>query len=246
MGDIKRADFYDGPAHDYLGYWKGRDYEHEAERIAIDRLLSGQHFTHAVDVGGGYGRITALLPQYADHVTLAEPSKVQLDKAAKYLGEDVERVQAQAPALLGEDAAAALLVEHAVVRRVRVDVALRAGGAEDLSGARAVLDSGVAVAGEPRLEDQLEVSRQGLVEDQVRIGGERALRLDAPDDRALLDAPAAGLAGEARERAAVEERAELLLGAEDLGARVASGEQVRHEVEDLAGSHPVEQARHHG
>ena len=99
MGDIRRADFYDGPAHDYLGYWKGRDYEHEAERIAIDRLLSGRHFTHAVDVGGGYGRITALLPQYADHVTLAEPSKVQLDKAAKYLGEGVERIQAQAAAL---------------------------------------------------------------------------------------------------------------------------------------------------
>lgn len=96
MGDIKRADFYDGPAHDYLGYWKGRDYEHDAERIAIDRLLAGQHFEHAVDVGGGYGRITALLPQYADHVTLAEPSSRQLDVAARFLGGGVERVQAQA------------------------------------------------------------------------------------------------------------------------------------------------------
>ena len=96
MGDIKRADFYDGPAHDYLGYWKGRDYEHAAERIAIDRLLTGRHFANAVDVGGGYGRITALLPKYADHVTLAEPSSRQLDIAARFLDKGIDRVQAQA------------------------------------------------------------------------------------------------------------------------------------------------------
>ncbi|MFJ8960014.1 class I SAM-dependent methyltransferase [Lentzea sp. NPDC102401] len=99
MGDVKRADFYDGPAHDYLGYWKGREYEHDAERIAIDRLLTGRHFARAVDVGGGYGRITALLPRYADHVTLAEPSSRQLDLAARFLGKGIERVQAQAARL---------------------------------------------------------------------------------------------------------------------------------------------------
>ncbi|TWP51593.1 class I SAM-dependent methyltransferase [Lentzea tibetensis] len=95
MGDTKRADFYDGPAHDYLRYWDGRDYEHAAERIALERLLTGEHFAHAVDVGGGYGRLSVLLHRYADRVTLAEPSRRQLDIAAD-VHPELETVQAQA------------------------------------------------------------------------------------------------------------------------------------------------------
>ena len=95
MGDTKRADFYDGPVHDYLRYWDGRDYENAAERIALDRLLRGQHFAHAVDVGGGYGRLSTQLYRYADRVTLAEPSARQLAIAAG-VNPALETVQAQA------------------------------------------------------------------------------------------------------------------------------------------------------
>jgi SAM-dependent methyltransferase len=98
MGETKRADFYDGPAHDYQRYWDGRDYEHAAERIALGRLLKGQHFAHAVDVGGGFGRLSALLHRYADRVTLAEPSARQLDLAAR-VNPMLETVQAQAAEL---------------------------------------------------------------------------------------------------------------------------------------------------
>jgi len=79
------ADQYNDPTHNYLRYWDGRDYENDAEEMAIKRLLKGKHFRHAVDIGGGYGRLCVLLEKYADAVTLAEPSQQQLDIAADYL-----------------------------------------------------------------------------------------------------------------------------------------------------------------
>ena len=81
----KKADQYNDPNHNYLHYWDGRDYEHAAEEVAIRKLLRGKHFKHAVDIGGGYGRLCVLLEKYADKVTLAEPSQQQLDIAADYL-----------------------------------------------------------------------------------------------------------------------------------------------------------------
>jgi ubiquinone/menaquinone biosynthesis C-methylase UbiE len=81
----KKADQYNDPSHNYLHYWEGRDYENQAEIIAIKRLLRGKRFKTAVDVGGGYGRLCVLLEEYADQVTLAEPSQQQLNIAADFL-----------------------------------------------------------------------------------------------------------------------------------------------------------------
>ena len=86
----RRADQYNDPKHNYLHYWDGRQYEHRAEEIAIRRLLRGSHFRQAVDVGGGYGRLCLLLENYADKVTLAEPSQQQLDIAADFLKDHPE------------------------------------------------------------------------------------------------------------------------------------------------------------
>lgn len=82
---LKKADQYDDPKYNYQDYWAGRDYEHAAEEMAIKRLLKGQHFENAVDVGGGYGRLSKFLTKFADKVTLAEPSRQQLDIAKIYL-----------------------------------------------------------------------------------------------------------------------------------------------------------------
>ena len=89
---------YDDPRYNYQDYWTGREYEHAAEQMAIKRLLKGQHFKRAVDVGGGYGRLSKFLTVYADKVTLAEPSRQQLDMAKIYLKDSpsVERQQLQA------------------------------------------------------------------------------------------------------------------------------------------------------
>lgn len=85
------ADQYNDPTHNYQDYWLGRDYEHAAEELAISRLLKKKRFKHAVDVGGGYGRLSKYLTAFADQVTLAEPSKQQLDIARTFL-KDVKNV----------------------------------------------------------------------------------------------------------------------------------------------------------
>lgn len=86
----KKADQYDQGNFNYLNYWDGRDYEHAAEEMALRRLLNGKHFKTAADVGGGYGRLCIFLKNYADKVTLAEPSKQQLTLAKDYLKNDTD------------------------------------------------------------------------------------------------------------------------------------------------------------
>lgn len=81
----RKADQYNDPTHNYQDYWNGREYEHAAEQMAISRLLRRKHFTNAVDVGGGYGRLSKYLTKFSDKVTLAEPSQQQLDIAKVYL-----------------------------------------------------------------------------------------------------------------------------------------------------------------
>ncbi len=108
----KKADQYDDPTFNYQDYWAGRDYEHAAEEMAIRRLLRGKRFKNAVDVGGGYGRLSLYLTNFADHVTLAEPSQQQLDIAKVYL-KDAPNVQSkllQAADLKMADASADLVL----------------------------------------------------------------------------------------------------------------------------------------
>lgn len=101
----RKADYYDFPSWSYKDYWIGRDYEDAAEHIAMSRLLNGKHFKNAVDIGGGYGRLCVLLEDYADNVTLAEPSEQQLDIAKDYLKDypEIDRVLTQADNLKFED-----------------------------------------------------------------------------------------------------------------------------------------------
>jgi SAM-dependent methyltransferase len=107
----RKSDQYNDPKHNYLHYWDGREYEHAAETIAIDKLLNGRRFSNAVDVGGGYGRLCVQLEEYADHVTLAEPSQQQLDIAAQYLKDhpEVDRKLMQADDLKFKDASVDLV-----------------------------------------------------------------------------------------------------------------------------------------
>lgn len=107
----KRADQYDDPSHNYLQYWQGRDYENASEVVALQRLLKNRRFHHAVDIGGGYGRLCVLLAEYADKVTLAEPSRQQLDIADQFLKEypAIERRQMQADKLAFKDGSVDLI-----------------------------------------------------------------------------------------------------------------------------------------
>ncbi len=109
--EVRRADQYNDPKHNYRDYWEGREYEDAAERMAFKRLLEGKHFKHAVDVGGGYGRLCIFLENYADKVTLAEPSQQQLDIAKDYLKDhpEIERILLQAGDLKFPDKSVDLL-----------------------------------------------------------------------------------------------------------------------------------------
>jgi SAM-dependent methyltransferase len=78
IAGFRKTDIYNDPAFDYSKFWDDRSYEHEAEAIAVRRLLHGLRFRTAVDIGGGYGRLGAILADYADHVTVADPSTQQL------------------------------------------------------------------------------------------------------------------------------------------------------------------------
>jgi ubiquinone/menaquinone biosynthesis C-methylase UbiE len=107
----RKSDQYNDPSHNYLHYWDGRMYEHLAEEIAIGKLLNGKHFKNAVDVGGGYGRLCVQLENFADKVTLAEPSQQQLDIAKDYLKDhpEIDRKLMQADDLKFADASVELV-----------------------------------------------------------------------------------------------------------------------------------------
>ena len=81
----RRPHYYDDPRFDYAHWWLGREYEHESEVMAIRRLLHGRRFGSAADIGGGFGRLSMVLADYADHVTLVDPSAQQLELSRSFL-----------------------------------------------------------------------------------------------------------------------------------------------------------------
>ncbi len=116
----KNADQYNDPKHNYLQYWDNRQYEHAAEEIAIKRLLKNKTFDTAIDVGGGYGRLSVLLTEFAKEVYLCEPSKQQLDIAKEFLKDKppVKTVLTQASNLPFEDASIDLALVVRVIHHI--------------------------------------------------------------------------------------------------------------------------------
>lgn len=135
----KVANQYDR-GYDYTRYWDNRDYENAAEQLAIRTLLKGQRFRHAADIGGGFGRLCLLLREYADRVTLAEPSLTQLKAAKTYLAEtDIEQIQMQADDLKFDDKSLDL------VTMVRVMHHIPEPAAEFAEISRVLADDGWAI-----------------------------------------------------------------------------------------------------
>lgn len=118
--DPKKADYYDKGNYNYQDYWVGREYENAAEEMAIKRLLRGRKFEFAVDVGGGYGRLSKLLTKYANKVLLAEPSQQQLDISKIYLKDSpaVSAKKLQAAQLKLKDGEADLVMVVRVLHHI--------------------------------------------------------------------------------------------------------------------------------
>ena len=83
--NIDQIAFYDDDKHSYEEFWEGRDYEHHSEMLAIKKLLRGRHYEIAMDFGGGYGRVSPAILDFADKVILVDPSKKQLDIGKRFL-----------------------------------------------------------------------------------------------------------------------------------------------------------------
>src|SRR5262245_47108134 len=113
---------------------------------------------------------------------------------------------------VGEDAAAALFVEHAVVVwPVGNDVALIAGDdplAEVGAVLAAIVEAAIAAGSDFDLDAELEVLERAAAPDNEAVVLERAVR-DA-GETALLDAPVFGAAFPAGEVAAVEDGLEAV------------------------------------
>src|SRR5258708_35228017 len=90
-GERGRPDYYDDPAFNYADWWLGRKYEHDAEVMAIRRLLHGRRFASAVDIGGGFGRLSMVIADYADHVSLVDPSAQQPHPSRSFLASHTPR-----------------------------------------------------------------------------------------------------------------------------------------------------------
>jgi ubiquinone/menaquinone biosynthesis C-methylase UbiE len=196
--DRKVADQYDR-GYDYTQYWTNRGYEHAAEEAALRRLLKDRRFARAADIGGGFGRLCLLLRQYADHVTLAEPSRTQLEAAEKVLEDtDIEKVQTQADDLAFEDASLDL------VTMVRVMHHIPEPAKEFAEIARVLKPGGTAiieVANYGHFKNRMKHRRSGtpLPKEPVSI---RTVEADQPDaiafvnhniDRVVEQLAAAGL-----------------------------------------------------
>ncbi len=89
--DIKKTrkpfSFYD--SYDYATFWRGRDYEHSADVIAVTSLLrrtsSARH--RVIDIGGGMGRMTQYYADAYEEAIIMDSSLDQLEKAKSMYGE---------------------------------------------------------------------------------------------------------------------------------------------------------------
>ena len=166
-----RPEYYDDPDFNYASWWRGRGYEHQAEVMAIRRLLHGRRFGHAVDVGGGYGRLCVVLADYADKVTLAEPSRQQLDLARSFLAHHsaIDRRRMTASELEFPDASTDLVTMIRVMHHLpEPGCGIRRGVADPAAGGYAIIEAANATHAANRMRYLLR--RERIPASAVNIG----------------------------------------------------------------------------
>lgn len=168
----EKINFYDDKSHHYEDFWVGRDYEHLAETIAINKLLSGRRYAVGIDYGGGYGRLSRTLLKYCDYLYLADPSDQQLDLAKSKLQSEPNigfmKLEDEAVIPLGDsklDLVVMVRVSHHLIdpakTLVEINRVLKPGG-------QAVIEIANAAHFLNRLKHYLRF--QKLSKDPVRIG----------------------------------------------------------------------------
>ncbi len=81
----KFPNFYDN--YDYLSFWRGREYEDKADKIAVSNFLSfikkKEDCSNLIDIGAGPGRLIPLYEFFCQKFTLLDSSIDQLKIAKK-------------------------------------------------------------------------------------------------------------------------------------------------------------------
>lgn len=76
--------FYDDPQFDYQKYWQGREYENEAEKLTLKKiLLSIKPKDSLLDIGGGFGRLVSVYAPIFKKCVLVDPSEKLLSYSKK-------------------------------------------------------------------------------------------------------------------------------------------------------------------
>ena len=74
-------------SYDYPSYWKGREYEHQSEFLALRKLVAEiPKVNKIIEIGAGFGR---LLPSYqfrSKKIVLTDPSAKLISIARKKYG----------------------------------------------------------------------------------------------------------------------------------------------------------------
>ncbi len=78
--------FYDDSQFLYTDFWQSRQYEHESEIMALEKLLGSKKFKVGADIGGGFGRLSRWLADRCDRVYLVEPSAKMRQLARSKVG----------------------------------------------------------------------------------------------------------------------------------------------------------------
>lgn len=84
------AAYYDDSQFDYRDYWKGREYEHLSEKIALDKLFEeiGEdrlEKANVLEIGAGFGRASKFYLNKVKNALLLEPSEKLISQGKEYL-----------------------------------------------------------------------------------------------------------------------------------------------------------------
>jgi len=83
---MKLTSYYDDPSFDYKKYWQGREYENQADQIALKNLLALiPKGNRLIDVGAGFGRLTPVYANRFKQCILVDASPKMLEKAKSKL-----------------------------------------------------------------------------------------------------------------------------------------------------------------
>lgn len=83
---------YDKYSYDYKTYWHGREYEHESEVIALQKMFQNVQGKRIIDIGGSYGRLLDIYYSHFDTIIIVDYSFQTLKRYHQEITEKYPKV----------------------------------------------------------------------------------------------------------------------------------------------------------